>query len=44
MNCYESKDNNKISDKFFYICEDKINDMVVAPVVGQMVLNPIIAC
>ena len=43
LNCYESQ-NNAIIDKYYYICEDKINDMVVAPVAGQMVLNPIIAC
>ena len=43
MNCYESRD-NKIKDKFYFICDDKINDMVVAPVAGQMVLNPVLAC
>lgn len=31
-------------DKYFYICDDKINDLIVAPVAGQMVMNPIIAC
>ena len=43
MNCYESV-NNKIVDKYFYICDDKINDMLVACVAGQMVHNPVIAC
>ena len=43
MNCYESV-NNKIIDKYFYICEDKINDMAIAAVAGQMVFNPILAC
>lgn len=43
MNCYESV-NNKIVDKYFYICEDKINDMAIAAVAGQMVFNPILAC
>ena len=43
LNCYESID-SKIVDKFFYICEDKINDLIVAPVTGQLVFNPIIAC
>lgn len=44
LNCYESKENNKIVDKYFYICEDRINDMVVVPVMGQLVLNPVLAC
>jgi len=43
LNCYESVD-GKIVDKYFYICDDMINDMVVAPVTGQLVLNCIIAC
>lgn len=43
LNCYESVD-GKIQEKSFYICEDKINDMAVAPVTGQMVLNPVLAC
>ncbi|CDW85212.1 bardet-biedl syndrome 7 protein [Stylonychia lemnae] len=43
LNCYESV-NNKIVDKYFYICDDRINDMVVTSVSGQMVLNPVIAC
>lgn len=43
MNCYESS-GSKIVDKYFYICDDKINDLIVAPVAGQMVMNPIIAC
>ena len=33
LNCYESVE-NKILDKYFYICEDKINDMVIASVSG----------
>lgn len=36
--------NNKIVDKYFFICDDKINDMLVSSVSGQMVLNPVIAC
>ena len=43
LNCYESVD-MKITDKYFFICEDKINDFVVAPVSGQMVFNTILAC
>jgi hypothetical protein len=43
LNCYESV-NNKIVDKYFFICEDKINDMVIATVSGQMVSNPVLAC
>lgn len=43
LNCYESAD-NKIKDKYYYICDDKINDMILAPVAGQMVLNPILGC
>lgn len=43
LNCYESV-NNKIVDKYFYICEDKINDMLIASVSGQLVLNPVLAC
>ena len=43
LNCYESQ-GSKIVDKYYYICEDKINDMIVAPVSGQMVLNPVMAC
>lgn len=43
LNCYESV-SNKILDKYFYICEDRINDMIVTSVSGQMVLNPVIAC
>lgn len=31
-------------DKFFYICEDRINDMLIASVSGQMVSNAILAC
>ncbi len=44
LNCYESTENNKIVDKYFYICEDRINDMLVAPVSGQLVFNVILAC
>jgi hypothetical protein len=44
LNCYESKENSKIADKYFYICEDRINDMLVASVSGQMVYNPVLAC
>lgn len=43
LNCYESV-NNKIVDKYFYISDDKINDMHVSPVAGQMVFNPVLAC
>lgn len=43
LNCYESS-GSKIVDKYFYICDDKINDLIVAPVAGQMVMNPILAC
>ena len=43
LNCYESSA-NKIKDKYYFICEDKINDLIVAPVQGQMVMNPIMAC
>ena len=31
LNCYASK-NNSIADKYFFICEDVINDMVVTSV------------
>ena len=44
LNCYESGAAGKILDKYYYICDDKINDLIVAPVAGQMVLNPIMAC
>lgn len=43
LNCYESA-GAKIIDKYYYICDDKINDLIVAPVAGQMVSNPIMAC
>jgi len=43
LNCYESV-GEKIVDKYFFICEDRINDMLVTPVAGQMVNNPILAC
>lgn len=43
LNCYMSAE-NQIKDKFYFICEDKINDMVLAPVGGQMVLNAVLAC
>jgi hypothetical protein len=33
LNCYESV-NNKIVDKYFFICEDRINDMVISSVSG----------
>jgi len=33
LNCYESV-NNKIIDKYFFICEDRINDMLVCSVSG----------
>ena len=44
LNCYESSADNVMKDKYYYICDDKINDLVVASVAGQMVLNPIMAC
>jgi Bardet-Biedl syndrome 7 protein len=43
LNCYESVD-NKIVDKYFYVCEDKINDLVIASVSGQMAFNSVLAC
>lgn len=43
LNCYESA-GNRIVDKYYYICDDKINDLIIAPVAGQMVMNPILAC
>jgi Bardet-Biedl syndrome 7 protein len=43
LNCYESVD-GKITDKCFYVCKDRINDMTVATVTGQMVLNPVLGC
>ena len=43
LNCYSSA-NNKIINTYYYVSEDKINDLIVAPVAGQMVLNPILAC
>lgn len=43
LNCYQSAA-NQIKDRFYFICEDKINDMVLAPVAGQMVLNAVLAC
>ena len=43
LNCYSSA-NNKIINTYYYVCEDKINDLIVAPVAGQMVLNAIIGC
>jgi len=43
LNCYASV-SNKILDRYFYICEDRINDMVVASVSGQLVQNPVVAC
>lgn len=33
LNCYESAA-NQIKDKYYFICEDKINDLVLAPVGG----------
>lgn len=33
-----------IQDKFYYICEDKINDMMVQHVGGEMINNTILAC
>jgi hypothetical protein len=33
-----------MKDKYYYICDGKINDLVVAPVAGSAVLNPIMAC
>jgi hypothetical protein len=44
LNCYESGASGKIVDKYYFICDDRINDLIVAPVAGQMVLNPIMAC
>jgi Bardet-Biedl syndrome 7 protein len=33
LNCYESA-GGKIVDKYFFINEDRINDLIVAPVAG----------
>lgn len=33
LNCYESRD-NAIKDRYYFICEDKINDLLLAPVAG----------
>ena len=44
LNCYESSADNVMKDKYYYICDGKINDLVVAPVAGSAVLNPIMAC
>lgn len=44
LNCYESSGGLSIIDKFYYTCDDKINDMVIAEVQGQGYLNPILAC
>ena len=43
LSCQESSNLN-IINKYEYICDDKINDMVVAPVQGQGFLNPVLAC
>lgn len=34
LNCYESGAAGKILDKYYFICDDKINDLIVAPVAG----------
>ncbi len=44
LNCYESSGELQIIDKYYYTCDDKINDMVVAPVQGKDYLNPVLAC
>jgi len=33
LNCYSSAA-NKIINTYYYVCEDKINDLIVAPVAG----------
>lgn len=43
LNCYESVE-SKIVDKYLYVCEDKINDLVIASVSGQLVHNAVLAC
>ena len=42
--CYESSGGLQVVNKYFYTCEDKINDIIVEHVAGQGFLNPILAC
>lgn len=44
LNCYESSGGLSILDKYYYTCDDKINDMIIAPVQGSSFLNPVLAC
>lgn len=44
MNCYESAGELRIIDKYYYTCDDRINDMIIAPVQGKDFLNPVLAC
>ena len=41
--CYESA-GDKIVDKYYYVCDDRINDFVVAPVVNSSASNAVLAC
>ena len=43
LNCYESTA-NKVVDRFYYVSDDKINDMKFASVGGEMVMNPVLGC
>lgn len=43
MNCYESA-GDKIADRYHYICDDKINDFLVAEIAGPGSKNPVLAC
>jgi len=33
-----------IKDRFYYISEDKINDLLVLPIGGEMIKNSVLAC
>lgn len=43
--CYESRD-NRIADKYFYTCEEQINELIVAqlPSSKEDNFNPVLAC
>ena len=47
LNCYASK-NNAIADKYFFVCDDKINEMIVhhgdLAQIGQVEPYVILAC
>lgn len=43
MNCFESS-SGKVLDKYYYMCDDKINDMEFQSITGAMVNNPILGC